>query len=148
MALRPDSAASSSTGESDMRRTGRCLCGKVTFSAEAMPRFQACHCSSYRKWVGGPFLSVPCERAEFKGPVKRYASSEGFERGFCETCGSNLFFHPIGSGLHGIPIGLFDDQSDLPFKAEFFIDEKPENYAFSNDTSHLTAAEFRDKFRK
>ncbi|MET1412814.1 GFA family protein [Roseibium sp. HPY-6] len=130
-----------------MRRSGSCLCGQVTFSADAIPRLQACHCSMCRKWVGGPFMAVPCKDAEFEGPVQRYASSDGFERGFCSVCGSNLFFHPIGSGIHGIPIGLFDDQTELPFKAEFFIDQKPENYSFSDVTRKMTGEEFAHKFR-
>jgi len=131
-----------------MKRTGSCLCGQATFSAEARPRLQACHCSMCRKRVGGPFMAVPCDKAEFSGSVKRYESSEGFERGFCRECGSSLYFHPKGSGLHGIPIGLFDDQTGLPFLTEFFIDQKPDCYAFSNDTKKMTGAEFSEKFRK
>lgn len=93
-------------------------------------------------------MAVPCDQAEFKGPVKRYQSSEGFERGFCGNCGSSLYFHPEGSGLHGIPLGLFDDQTGLPFLTEFFIDQKPDCYAFANDTSQMTAAQFTEAFRK
>lgn len=93
-------------------------------------------------------MAVPCDKAEFSGPVKRYASSEGYERGFCSVCGSSLFFHPGGSGLHGIPIGLFDDQTGLPFLTEFFIDQKPDCYAFANDTRQMTGAEFAAVFRK
>ncbi len=130
-----------------MTRTGSCLCGSVTLSADALPRLQACHCSMCRKWVGGPFMAVPCTGAVFEGPVKRYRSSDGFERGFCTECGSSLFFHPKGSDLHGIPLGLFDDQSELPFKAEFFIEQKPACYSFSNETRKMTGEEFETKFR-
>ncbi|MBG6141956.1 hypothetical protein IWQ51_000065 [Labrenzia sp. EL_142] len=130
-----------------MNRTGNCLCGQVTFTAEALPRLQACHCSMCRKWVGGPFMAVPCTNSKFEGPVQRYASSEGFERGFCPVCGSSIFFHPIDSDLHGIPIGLFDDPSGLPFKAEFFIDQKPDCYTFADETRKMTGEEFDKKFR-
>ena len=130
-----------------MTRTGSCLCGSVTLSADALPRLQACHCSMCRKWVGGPFMAVPCTGAVFEGPVKRYRSSDGFERGFCCECGSSLFFHPEGSDLHGIPFGLFDDPPDLPFKAEFFIDQKPACYSFSDETRKMTGEEFDAKFR-
>ncbi len=92
-------------------------------------------------------MAVPCTQANFTGPVRRYTSSEGFERGFCSVCGSALFFHPVGSDIHGIPIGLFDDQSDLPFKVEFFVDQKPDYYTFSNETRGMTGAEFAQKFR-
>lgn len=109
-----------------MKRSGSCLCGSVTFEAETMPTMQACHCSMCRKWGSGPFMAVPCQSASFAGPVSRYASSEGSERGFCATCGSNLFFHIAGGPIHAIPIALFDVQSGLPFRAEIYIDDKPD----------------------
>jgi hypothetical protein len=130
-----------------MKRNGSCLCGRVTFEAEAMPSMQACHCSMCRRWTGGPFMSVPCKGAIFDGPVGRYASSDGCERGFCTNCGSSLFFHPAGTEIHAIPIGLFADQSGLPFRAEIYIDDKPDYYEFSNETKKMTGAEFENRFR-
>ncbi len=130
-----------------MKRTGSCLCGSVTFEAETTPTMQACHCSMCRKWGGGPFMAVPCKEASFAGPVNRYASSENVERGFCATCGSSLFYHAAGGPIHAIPIALFDDQSDLPFRAEIYIDDKPDYYDFANTTKKMTGAEFKAKFK-
>ena len=130
-----------------MPQTGRCLCGAVTVTAEPMERLQACHCHMCRTWSGGPFLSVPCKEVTFEGPVTRYASSKFAERGFCATCGTHLFFHATGPDIYGLPAGLFADQSAFPFKAEFYIDEKPDNYAFANETRTLTGAEFEARFR-
>lgn len=130
-----------------MKRTGSCLCGEVTFEAEPMPSMQACHCSMCRKWSAGPFMSVPCQGASFAGPIGEYASSEGNVRGFCKTCGSSLYFHPSEVPVHAIPISLFDDQSELPFRVEIFIDDKPDYYEFANPTKKMTGAEFMEKFR-
>jgi hypothetical protein len=130
-----------------MPRTGNCLCGKVSFSAEPMPTMQACHCGMCRKWSGGPFMAVPCNDAVFEGPVTRYASSEGADRGFCPTCGSHLFYLAKALGVHAIPIGLFDDQTGLPFRVELYVESKPDYYAFSDDTKKMTGAEFEAKFR-
>ena len=105
-----------------MPRTGKCLCGASRFRAEPLGSLQACHCKMCRTWGGGPFMVVPCKDAHFEGPVGRYASSEHAERGFCATCGTHLFFLAKESGVHGIPIGLFGDQSGLPFKAEIWPD--------------------------
>ncbi|CTQ55154.1 hypothetical protein LP7551_03695 [Roseibium album] len=129
-----------------MERYGSCLCGEVTFAATAMPSIQACHCSMCRKWSGGPFMSVPCKEARFTGPVGRYASSEDVVRGFCSTCGSNLFYLANANGIYAIPIGLFADQAGLPFRAEIYIDEKPDYYAFANETKKLTGSEFEALF--
>ncbi len=130
-----------------MPRTGTCLCGEVSFSAEPMPTLQACHCGMCRKWGGGPLMATPCKDAVFEGPVTRYASSAGAERGFCATCGTHLFFFAKAAGIHAVPIGLFDDQTGLPFRAEVYVDSKPDYYAFSNETKRMTGAEFEAKFR-
>ena len=130
-----------------MKRTGSCLCGAVTFEAKTMPTMQACHCSMCRNWSAGPFMAVPCEDAAFSGPISRYESSGDNERGFCTTCGSNLFFHTRGGPIHAIPIALFDDPSDLKFRAEIYIDDKPDYYEFANATKKFTGAEFEAKFR-
>lgn len=130
-----------------MPRTGKCLCGKVSFSAEPFPTMQACHCSMCRKWSGGPFMAVPCKDAVFEGPVTRYASSEGADRGFCPTCGTHLFYLAKALGIHAIPIGLFDDQTGLPFRVELYVESQPDYYAFSDDTKKMSGAEFEAKFR-
>ena len=129
-----------------MSRSGKCLCGEVSFTAEPMPTMQACHCEMCRKWGGGPFMSAPCRNAVFEGPVTAYASSKVADRGFCATCGTHLYYFAKAAGIHAIPIGLFDDQSGLPFRAEIFIDGKPDYYAFANDTAKMTGDEFRAKF--
>ncbi len=128
-------------------KSGKCLCGAVTFQAQPFGTFQACHCDTCRTWGGGPFMAVPCKNATFEGPLTSFVSSVHAERGFCPTCGTHLFFHALGPDVYGVPYGLFADSADLAFKAEFFIDGKPEAYAFSNDTKHLTGAEFQAKFR-
>ena len=92
-------------------------------------------------------MAVPCQDASFGGPIGEYASSQGNVRGFCKTCGSSLYFHTSGGPIHAIPISLFDDQSDLAFRAEIYIDDKPSYYEFANATKKMTGAEFQEKFR-
>lgn len=130
-----------------MSRNGKCLCGEVSFSVEPMPTMQACHCDTCRTWGGGPFLSTPCKDAKFVGPVTSYASSDHAERGFCAKCGTHLFFWAKKPNIHAVPIGLFEDQSGLPFRAELYIDRKPAYYAFQNDTKKITGEEYETKFR-
>jgi hypothetical protein len=130
-----------------MPRTGNCLCGKVSFSAEPMPTIQACHCDTCRKWGGGPFMATPCTDAVFEGPVSRFRVSEHGDRGFCPSCGTHLFFFAEKLNLHAIPIGLFDDASGLPFSAEMFVDRKPDYYDFANATKKMTGADYVARFR-
>lgn len=129
-----------------MSRTGSCLCGACRFTADPMPSLQACHCGMCRTWSGGPFMAVPSRNAVFEGPVSSYASSGHGERGFCATCGSHLFYFAKAAGIHAIPVGLFEDQSGLPFRAEIYVDNQPDYYAFANDTKRMTGEEFLAQF--
>jgi len=92
-------------------------------------------------------MSVPCKDAVFDGPVTSYASSEHADRGFCATCGTHLFYFAKGAGIHAIPIGLLDDQSGLPFRAELYVDRKPGYYSFADETKQMTGEEYEAKFR-
>jgi len=91
-------------------------------------------------------MSTPCKDAVFEGPVTSYASSGHADRGFCSTCGTHLYYFAKSAGIHAVPIGIFDDQTGLPFRAEIFVDERPDYYAFANETTQMTAAEFKAKY--
>jgi hypothetical protein len=126
-------------------RTGGCLCGKVTFTiTEPVSEIGACHCDMCRRWSGGPLLAIDCDHAvEFEGEehIVTYRSSKWAERGFCGTCGSNLFYRLVDSGQTMLCAGTLDDQSSLKFTEQIFIDEKPAFYDFANETKMMTGAE-------
>ena len=72
----------------DTKRTGRCLCGAVTFEVDVpKPRFTMCHCGMCRKWSAGPFMSVhtpgPATFTNAQG-LRWYRGSKWAERGFCD----------------------------------------------------------------
>ena len=124
--------------------TGRCLCGAVTIHTNTMcDELSACHCQMCRRWGGGPLLAIDCGTdVSIDGleHVSVYDSSEWAERGFCKTCGSNLFYRVKRSGQYIVAAGLFDDPG-AAFANQVFIDSKPDYYAFSNDTRNLTGEE-------
>lgn len=127
------------------KQTGRCLCGKVTFTiAETVDEVGACHCDMCRRWTGGPLLAIHCKGpVAFKGEehIVRYKSSDWAERGFCGTCGSHLFYYFVPAGEYIMSPGTLDDQSGLTFTSQVFIDEKPDWYAFANQTKNMTGPE-------
>ena len=124
---------------------GECLCGAVKLTAEsASPTVGACHCDTCRQWTGGPFMAVDCGTAvELTGQehLGIYASSEWAERGFCQQCGSGLFYKLKQSGQYIVSAGILDIEKDLVFDHQVFIDEKPNYYCFSNPTKDMTGAE-------
>ncbi len=124
---------------------GHCLCKAVTFSANnPSEHIGACHCTTCRRWGGGPFMSVDCgQDIEFKGQehIGVYQSSDWAERGFCKECGSHLFYRLKHNQQYIVPAGLFDSGPEATFDHQVFIDEKPHYYSFANDTKNMTAAE-------
>ncbi len=124
---------------------GKCLCGAVSLSTASMNRhLGACHCNMCRKWGGGALLAVECDsEVNFEGEenISVYASSEWAERGFCNKCGSHLFYRLKNNNHYYIPVGIFDNDEGLVFDLQVFIEEKPEYYAFANETKYMTGEE-------
>ncbi len=124
---------------------GQCLCGAVSVTVESIdPKAGVCHCGMCRKWGGGPFIAVDCGTAvNFKGEehITAFQSSEWAERGFCNQCGTHLFYRLIKNQQYIMPADLFDGGPELKLDHEIFIDEKPEYYSFANETRKMTGAE-------
>ncbi len=127
-----------------MKMTGKCLCGAVTFSATTeKPSVVACHCDMCRRWSAGPFMALNCNSVTFgsEDSISTIRSSDWAERGFCNKCGSNLFYHIVGNSDYQIAAGLLDDQSKLRLSLQVFTDERPDFYEFANETKMMTGAE-------
>ena len=131
-------------------RKGSCLCGAVRVSAKTVSnKLGACHCGMCRKWGGGPLMAVECgTEVSFEGEenISVYNSSEWAERGFCNQCGSHLFYRLKENKDYVMPIGLFDNTEGVVFASQIFIDKKPEYYSFANETKNMTEAEVFAKY--
>ena len=73
--------------------------------------------------------------------ITRYQSSEWAERGFCNKCGTSLFYYLKPADQYHFPVGLLDNELQFKFSHQIFIDEKPEYYSFSNETENMTGSE-------
>lgn len=130
---------------------GSCLCKAVSISTANMSNLVgACHCGMCRKWGGGALLAIDCgSDVNFEGTenISVYQSSEWGERGFCQKCGSHLFYRLKQNNQYFIPAGIFDNISEgFVFEHQVFIDEKPEYYSFANETKNMTGAELFAQF--
>ena len=131
--------------------TGGCLCGKVRFElADAPTEYGACHCSICRKIGGGVEMGVIVEPGGItwtaKAHVKTYSSSTWAERGFCDTCGSSLFWRLTApgpmTGLISLSVGALDSMDGLKFAREVYIDHKPATHSFAGkDRTQMTQAQ-------
>lgn len=125
--------------------TGRCLCEAVTFSAkEVDPHLHACHCTMCRRWSGGPGFAVAVGQVEFAGEdkISVYSSSDWAERGFCQQCGTNLFYRMKPAGPTMMWAGSIDDNEVFELTGEIYVDEKPQGYDFAGDHPRQTGPEF------
>lgn len=123
---------------------GKCLCGAVKFSTKTVEtHHHACHCGMCRRWGGGPMLAAAAEGVTFSGEehLRRYSSSEWAERGFCERCGSHLFYFLAPAAAYFISVGAFDDPKAFTLTREIFVDHQPSGYAFSGQHERWTEAE-------
>ena len=128
-----------------MKVEGRCLCGAVTFAADAVDsKLHVCHCSMCRRWAGGPTFSVAAKGVAFQGGdnIQRYSSSDWAERGFCKTCGSSLFYRVKETDQYVLGMGVIDDQGSFRIASEIYVDEKPPGYEFAGNHPRLTGEEF------
>lgn len=128
-----------------MKFSGSCLCKGVKFSFTGKNKhFDACHCSMCRKWSGGPAMTVESAgNIVFEGEqnVSIYSSSEWAERAFCKKCGTNLFYRLKEKDFCNFMLGTIDGHEAFEFKVQIYVDAKPENYAFKNETVMMTEKE-------
>jgi hypothetical protein len=111
--------------------TGRCLCGKVHYSANTRPLLTAvCHCKNCQKQAGTAFtvvVAVPKAALTVHGATKTFHdrgdSGMPVDRHFCPECGS-----PLVSEVAAMPdvtfikAGTLDDTSWLSPTVELYCD--------------------------
>jgi hypothetical protein len=126
--------------------TGRCLCGAVTYSADAEPVVQAvCHCTDCQRQTGNPFsviVAVPRATLNVEGSTLASFATTGedhggdTERNFCSACGSPVFsIAAVAPQLAFIKAGSLDDASWLEPAVEAWTrSAQPWSPQFENTT--------------
>lgn len=130
-----------------MKTKAKCLCGSAELEIElpnTVTEIAACHCSMCRTWLGGPMLAIDSgilTSVSDESSITRFQSSEWAERGFCNKCGTSLFYYLKPADQYHFPVGLLDSDLQIKFSHQIFIDEKPDYYSFSNETQNMTGEE-------
>ncbi|MDP9803604.1 GFA family protein [Acinetobacter calcoaceticus] len=131
---------------------GQCLCGKTTFEVELKNHdVHVCHCSMCRRQTSGVIMTIDVVQGSLKfiqqEHLSIFNSSEWGERGFCNTCGTTIFWRTKDQGYCNINAFSLDEPvNDLKLDLEIFIDSKPDFYAFQNNTKKMTEAEVEALF--
>ena len=120
---------------------GSCLCGQITYSVKGPLRpVIACHCQQCRKSSGHHVAATSAARGDIAivGDVTWYVSSPTARRGFCGTCGSQMFWDGAGANL-SIFAGTFDGDTGLTLAGHIFCADKGDYYEISDDLPRADA---------
>ncbi len=125
-----------------MTTSGACLCGAVTYEITGEMRAPvACHCSQCRKTSGHYWaatqvpenaLTLNCEDG-----LAWFKSSEWAERGFCNRCGSSLFYRMHGEGTISIAAGTLHGNTGLTLSKHIFVKDKGDYYDIEDGPAQL-----------
>ncbi len=114
-------------------KTGSCLCGAVSFEVHGPLRpVIACHCIQCRKQTGNYMSSTAAMDTDIKfvesRGLKWYRSSPKAQRGFCQDCGSALFWKADGRDSISISAGSIDGPTGAPLDGHIFCESAGDYY--------------------
>jgi hypothetical protein len=125
----------------DIRATGGCLCGAVRYEVHGglMPVIN-CHCSKCRRFHGhvGAYTATRRENLILvkTSGLKWYRSIQDetpdVHRGFCQECGSSLFWDPRGKQNISIAAGSIDPPTNLLTERHVWLAQKSDYYTVSD----------------
>ncbi len=98
--------------------TGGCQCGNVRFRVnQTLENSHICHCRMCQKAVGNVFICLASAKKEnvswTRGNPSAWQSSAHVKRGFCNNCGTPLFYDDITSDDIAFTIGSLDKPSQF-----------------------------------
>jgi len=123
---------------------GKCDCGAVSFEMQAVrPSVTVCHCSQCRRTSGHLWAatSAAFDDVHFTNDqgLVWYSSSDFAKRGFCNTCGSSLFYRMNDEDGIGIAAGCLDAPTGLHIGRHIFVKDKGDYYDIAGDAPQIDA---------
>lgn len=116
---------------------GSCLCGAVKYQVhDDLRSVVGCHCSQCRKTSGHYVAATQALTEDLRidgaSNISWYQSSASAKRGFCKTCGSQLFWTELSSAFTSIMAGTIDGDTGLVMDRQLFPDLKGDYYSLPN----------------
>ncbi len=109
---------------------GGCFCRRVRYETDGdAVALTLCHCRSCRRATGGTNVAwVVFAKDAFRmlsGDVRWHASSPGIEWGFCEACGSTVFYRRASRPEHmDVTTASLDEPNTFPPTVEIWTEHK------------------------
>jgi len=123
--------------EQTARATGSCLCGAVRYEINGpLRKVVYCHCEQCRK-TSGHFVAATAVDHEHlhiteDSGLTWFESSDIAKRGFCNQCGSSLFWSPSHGQYMGIMAGALDAPTGLASREHIHTDDASDYYELSD----------------
>lgn len=123
--------------DTDELRTGCCLCRGVSYEIHGKPRpVMYCHCEQCRK-TSGHYVGATAVRPEQlvmreQKSLQWFRSSQLAQRGFCNICGSSLFWKPDHGRFISVMAGSVDLPSRLANNQHIFVDDAGDYYSIDD----------------
>lgn len=127
------------------RRSGGCLCGGVRYEISGPMRpVVYCHCSQCRRTSGHFVAATACASSDLvvtrSDSLQWFSSSVRAERGFCRTCGGNLFWRPKGGDHVSIMAGTINVPTGLQAVAHIHTDDASDYHAIADGLPQFAGA--------
>jgi len=126
--------AAPTDASSEVKYSGKCLCGAVTVTCSEAPKVKAiCHCNSCRKWTGSMmFVNLfAADTVQVEGEVHVFKTSEttGSLRTTCVNCKGPVFNDHTGSmGLIDVCGGVLN----MPFEPTMHLNYSEKIYTIKD----------------
>lgn len=136
-------------------RTGRCLCGKVSFRInQPVEMVFANHDEPSRRRSGGVSLTlmIRAKNTTFNGwgHLVHYPLSDRETSCFCRACGSPVLSYYLApepvAGMARISAGMLDHTDGLKLAGDISADTKPDFYNFEGERRSISSAELAQMF--
>jgi hypothetical protein len=132
-----------------MRMSGRCLCGQLTYAADAEPALICvCHCKDCQRQTGSAFATlviVPNETFTASGQSKAFTQPGGsgkpVARRFCPACGSTVALDVSAlPNMVLITSGTLDDTTFIKPTRNIFCSSAQSWVPLAQDTQNYPGA--------
>ena len=123
--------------EPTTKTTGGCLCGAVRYEIVGpLRRVVYCHCEQCRKTSGHFVAATSCRREHLTltvdGGLRWFQSSPEARRGFCERCGSSLFWSYKSAPTITIMPGSLETPTGLKAYMHIFVADASDYYSIDD----------------
>ena len=123
--------------EQTTNKRGGCLCGAIRYEIDGpLRKVVYCHCEQCRKTSGHyvAATAVDVDKLTFTedSGLRWYRSSDIAERGFCQHCGSSLFWRPDHGKYVALMAGALDAPTGLTSREHIHVDDASDYYELTD----------------